>query len=118
MTRRVVLGLMVAVLASAGGWALAQQQSGQVGDKAGTAPGRFAVSPAGNGAVLVDTATGKTWFMHHSADKTRPSVWVPMRWLDDKDAREWFEEERALGRVLEEKRKEEKAKRQADVPRD
>jgi hypothetical protein len=100
MNRRIVLGLVVAVLASAGGWALAQPQAGQGGDKGGSAPGRFAVSPAGNGAVLVDTATGKTWFMHHSVDKSQPSVWVPMQRLEDKDAKDWFAVERDLSQRL------------------
>ena len=51
---------------------------------------RFAVSSAGSMAVMVETATGKTWLLHHSADGST-SAWLPAERIDDCDeARKWL----------------------------
>jgi hypothetical protein len=43
--------------------------------------------------VLLDTATGKTWLLHRSADGN--AAWAPVRRLDtDKPARQWREAEK------------------------
>ena len=64
----------------------------------GAAPGRFAVVRLErDGAVLVDTATGKTWELQRSRDGR--AAWVPLRRLDsDKDVRTW-QQERDAGRA-------------------
>lgn len=50
---------------------------------------RFAVSSAGSTAVMVETTTGKTWLLHHSADGST-SAWLPADRIDDSDeARKW-----------------------------
>src|SRR6266850_5919524 len=90
MAKRIVLGLALAALVFLGGWAVAQQPGQAIGinksanvsaphgaptqGKDSKEGGHFTVSPAGNTAVLVDTATGKTWVLRHSFDKSRPSV--------------------------------------------
>ncbi len=51
---------------------------------------RFAVSSLGSTAVMVETATGKTWLLHHSADGST-SAWLPAERIDDSDeARKWL----------------------------
>src|SRR5262249_29891079 len=52
--------------------------------------GRYSVSPAGTTAVLLDTASGKTWVLRHAA--VGEPVWVPARRLDTADeVRRWQE---------------------------
>jgi hypothetical protein len=118
MTRRMVLGLVVVVMLATGGWVLAQQQPGQGGDKGAASSGRFAVAPAGNGAILVDTATGKTWFLHHSVDKSRPSVWLPMDRLEGDEASRWFDMENALRQKAERQLREEGPPAKLKLPPD
>ncbi len=61
---------------------------------------RFAVSPAGSTAVMVETATGKTWLLHHSADGST-SVWLPAERIDESDeARKWLARQEIIKREL------------------
>jgi len=98
MSKRIVLGFVVAGLALAGGWAVAQQsRSGQ--GKDGKDGGRFAVSAVGDSAILIDAVSGQTWILRHSADKDRShvaSVWLPVERLDAAQAQRWLEQERVL----------------------
>jgi hypothetical protein len=60
------------------------------------APGRFAVVRLDKGAVLVDTATGRTWDLERGADGR--AAWLPARWLvSEKDAEQWRQQEKARG---------------------
>ncbi len=43
---------------------------------------RFAVSSTKDMVVMVETATGRTWLLHHSMDGSR-SAWVPVERIDD-----------------------------------
>jgi hypothetical protein len=67
------------------------------GEWAATEPGRFTVVPAGGSAVLVDSASGKTWVLRHAGDGGAP-VWLPAQRIDDPaEARKWLEKEHGLG---------------------
>jgi hypothetical protein len=57
------------------------------------------VAPNGPSAVLVDTATGKTWELVRGG--AGRSAWIPVRKFDsDQEARKWLgaEKKRAVGR--------------------
>jgi hypothetical protein len=94
MTKSFVLALAAVALVLAAGWAVGQQNANV--QKEMKDVGRFAVSPAGSYAVLVDSANGKTWILRHSVSKDRSSVWLPIERLEGKDAKDWLELERAL----------------------
>jgi hypothetical protein len=133
MSQRVlILSLAVALtLAGLAGWALAQHRQAEQAEaarelaglaawaqaqqappgqkKADGAHGPFAVAASGETAVLLDTASGKTWVLRRAADGG--AVWVPARRLDsEKGARAWLEEERAKGTALQDQ---ERARRAA-----
>src|SRR5438445_9306486 len=42
----------------------------------------FAVSAAGDTAVLLDTRTGQAWLLNHSAAKDNPAAWLPTIRID------------------------------------
>src|SRR5262249_33264257 len=93
-----------------GGWALAQQappaaKQEALGAKPAEAPAsRYSVSPAGTTAVLLDTASGKTWVLQHSA--VGEPVWVPARRLDTADeVRRWQELEEVRRQRVEQEQK-------------
>jgi len=46
---------------------------------------RFAVSTMGDSAVLIDTQTGRSWLLEHPESDYMPSVWIPMKRLDDRE---------------------------------
>src|SRR5262245_17544227 len=89
MSKRFVLPAFAVALVCLGGWALAQQappaaKQEALGANPPEAPAsRYSVSPAGTTAVLLDTASGKTWVLQHSA--VGEPVWVPARRLDTAD---------------------------------
>jgi hypothetical protein len=59
-------------------------------------PGRYAVVQAGKSALLVDTATGRTWELERGSSG---AAWVPVRRLDsDKDVRDWQKAANGTGR--------------------
>jgi hypothetical protein len=82
MSRRYVILVSAAAALCVGGWALAQPGPPRAGAET---PGRFAVSPAPNGAVLVDTATGKTWLLRKPVDDRLPPAWEPAVRLDTEE---------------------------------
>lgn len=98
MSRSFVIGIVVVGLLAAGGWVMAQQDGpGAKGLIKGPVPGpgQFAVSPAGQSAVLLDTKSGKTWLLTRSVDGH--SVWLPVRRIDsEQDAELWELREREL----------------------
>ena len=99
MSRTIILGALIAVGLALGGWALAQQQppAAKVPPKAES--GQFAVAPAGQSAVLLDTKTGKTWVLTHSVQGQ--SVWLPAKRIDsEEEAREWREYQKSIRRRL------------------
>lgn len=63
------------------GWALAQPGPARPGPEV---PGRFAVTPLADGAVLLDTATGKTWVLRAPVDGL-PRAWEPAVRLDTRE---------------------------------
>jgi hypothetical protein len=100
MSKRTAAALLVVALVGLGGWVLAQP--GAPGpQKAEAQPGRYAVSGSGDKAVLLDTATGKTWQLRDSADGRTPT-WLPLSRIDDpKEAAKWWAEQEDLRRALE-----------------
>jgi hypothetical protein len=60
------------------------------------------------GAVLVDTATGRTWDLERGADGS--AAWLPARWLvSEKDAEQWRQQEKARGAAAQDRLRELKA---------
>jgi hypothetical protein len=71
--------------------------------------GPFAIAASGETAVLLDTASGKTWVLRQAGNGG--VVWLPVRRLDsEQEVREWLEAERAKGTAL---RDQERARRAA-----
>jgi hypothetical protein len=92
MSKHFLVIVFSVCLAGVGGWALAQpRQPGQ--PAADNARGRYAVSAAGQSAVLLETTTGRTWVLAQSVEGT--SVWLPAHRLDsDEQLHEWLKLER------------------------
>jgi hypothetical protein len=91
MSRKFVFGVLITASLALGGWVLAAQQE-QPAAKAPpqSASGPFAVSPAGQSAVLLDTKSGKTWVLAHFVEGE--SVWLPAKRIDsEQEAKEWKE---------------------------
>jgi hypothetical protein len=103
MSHRYLIAILIAGLLAVGGWALAQQE--RPGAKA-PAPegGPYVVSPAGQSAVLLDTRSGKTWVLTHSAEGQ--AVWLPARRIDsEEEARDWRQREKKIKQILGEQNK-------------
>jgi hypothetical protein len=81
MSQRWLIPALVLALAGLAGWAVAQPGPG--GPKKGDGPPRFAVAATGSSAVLLETATGKTWVLNQALDGS--SVWLPVRRLDTEE---------------------------------
>lgn len=95
MSRRVVFGLLAAVLVLVAGWGFAQKPADEA--KPAGPVGRYAVSPIGNTAVVLDTATGKAWVLAASAADSEPSAWLPTIRLDsEQDVAKWRDRQRAV----------------------
>jgi len=77
MRHRVAIWSGFFIVAALGAYAVGQQQPTERGTAAS-----FAVSPAGDAAVLLDTRSGQTWILTHSADKSNPSAWLPAVKID------------------------------------
>jgi hypothetical protein len=92
MSKRFTVGAICVAVLSLAGWALAQQDQ-PVPKKAEAEGARFMVAPAGSSAVLLETATGKTWVLHQSSGG--PSCWIPAIRLErQEDFQAWQEKER------------------------
>jgi hypothetical protein len=92
MSQRWLIPALVLLLAGLAGWAVAQPGPG--GPKKGDGPPRFAVAATGSSAVLLETATGKTWVLNQALDGS--SVWLPVRRLDtEEEVHQWMKAERA-----------------------
>jgi hypothetical protein len=101
MSKRYLVPLLTVGLLGLGGW-LFVQQARPAADAAEAAAGHFTVSPAGDSAVLLDVASGRTWVLRHSVDGTR-SVWLPTQRFDREDeSRQWVEREKKLQAELSE----------------
>jgi hypothetical protein len=104
-TSHVVFGL-VAVLVGVAGWALGQQA--QPEPRKAEASAGYSVASAGDGAILIETTTGRTWLLHRSIDGAR-SAWLPIERIDAPEkARTWWieqEEQRLRLKKMEEERR-------------
>lgn len=100
MLQRSAVTIIAFVFVGLCGWAFAQQEpqvAPKITDPAG---GRYAVSPIGTTAVMVESTSGKTWLLHHSADGST-AMWLPVERVDDPDkAQEWLKREEANKREL------------------
>jgi hypothetical protein len=95
MSQRILVPLLAAGLLLLGGWLLAQP-AGPAREQAGATSGHFAVSPAGDTAVMLDTQSGKTWLLRQSADNIH-MAWLPAERIDRPDqAQQWSDREKAL----------------------
>jgi hypothetical protein len=104
MSRKFVLGVLIAASLALGGWALAQQERPAANVAAQAASGPFAVSPAGQSAVLLDTKSGKTWVLNRSVEGE--SVWLPAKRIDSEiQAKEWRQEQQYISKGLAEREK-------------
>jgi hypothetical protein len=112
-----VLMVLAAALVGVGGWALGQQAQQPEPRKAEA--GAFHVAPAGDGAVLVETATGRTWLLNRSVDGLR-TAWLPIERIDTPEkARTWWieqEEQRQRLKKIEEQRRKEEGQRRSFEP--
>ena len=91
MSNRFLAMLTATALLVGGGLVIAQPPENEKGPKDGpnmdakkpepkAGPGRYTVSGAGESAVKLDTATGKTWVLHLSRDG---ATWIPARQIDN-----------------------------------
>jgi chromosome segregation ATPase len=64
----------------------------------------FAVSAAGNSAILVDTRSGQSWLLNQSSDRTRQAVWLPIERLDNAEqVAKWHADEQQREPLLTER---------------
>jgi hypothetical protein len=62
------------------------------------------VAASGETAVLLDTASGRTWVLRQAGNGG--AVWLPVHRLDsEKEARAWWEEERAQKAALQDQQR-------------
>ena len=95
MSRKFILGVLIAASLALSGWALAQQQPPVAKIPPQPDIGHFAISPAGQSAVLLDTKTGKTWVLTRSVDGE--SVWLPAKRIDsDIEAHDYREYQKKM----------------------
>lgn len=99
MSKRYLAGASALVLLVAGGWVVAQPRP--LGEPLTVQPAaRYAVTGMGESAVLLDTASGKTWQLTKVGGESR---WLPIDRVDDKDEaaklREQAQQERNRGGV-------------------
>jgi hypothetical protein len=96
MSRRTLFGIVAAALILVAGWTWAQPKPAEEG-KPPEVVGRYAISPIGNTAVMVDTATGKAWVLRAAADDAERAAWLPTVRLDtDEEMKKWRGRQRGL----------------------
>lgn len=93
-TRVVVASSAVVTLVAGLVWAQAGKVEDNMPEPDGGTPGRFAVSPAGDTVVLLDTATGETWTMTANPSDDERHVWLPTRLVQSIDDMQKFERDR------------------------
>jgi tetratricopeptide (TPR) repeat protein len=92
MHRRSIVA--IALILAAGSLAPAQQQQQQPGGKPPALEGGpFHVSSAGGATILLDTRSGKTWFLVQSA--AGEAVWLPMKRIDAADEAQAWKKQQA-----------------------
>jgi hypothetical protein len=85
MSKRIALATVGVVALTLTGWALAQQAQPAPKKADGESP-RYMVAPAADGAVLLETSTGKTWLLHRSvAAQGVSAYWLPAIRLEGVD---------------------------------
>jgi hypothetical protein len=89
---RIALSLAVACIVIAAGFAAAKPNiQSEIHDP----DSDYNVSSVANSAVLVDTATSRTWLLKNSVDPNENSVWIPITRLDDEEeVARWRAEEK------------------------
>ena len=89
---RIALSLAVTSIVIAAGFAAAKPNiQSEIRDP----DSDYNVSSVANSAVLVDTATSRTWLLKNSVDPNENSVWIPITRLDDeKEVARWRAEEK------------------------
>jgi hypothetical protein len=89
---RIALSLAVACIVIAAGFAAAKPNiQSEIRDP----DSDYNVSSVANSAVLVDTATSRTWLLKNSVDPNENSVWIPITRLDDEEeVARWRAEEK------------------------
>jgi hypothetical protein len=104
MSQRLLAPLLAVGLVFLGGWLLAQP-AGPARDQPEGTPGHFAVAPAGDSAVLLETKSGRAWLLRQSADGIH-TVWLPTERLERPDqAQQWLQRENELQGDVERQRR-------------
>ncbi len=114
MSKVLIPVALIALVLGLGGWLAAQQPRtpgglpgasggagepdapGQPGKSAPPAKAKFTVSGSGEGALLVETLTGKSWILRRGTGGT--FAWLPVHRVDsDEEAAKFREKEEILG---------------------
>jgi hypothetical protein len=96
-----VTGLVLAL--GVGGWAVGASSETSTSDAATRTAERFQIAQGGGSALLLDTATGRVWFLERSASGAE-GAWIPCRAFNDlKDARKWQEFQELRRRQMQKK---------------
>jgi hypothetical protein len=115
MSKQITVAMAGAGILCLCGWVLAQQAQPAAKKADGESP-RYMVSPAADGAVLLETSTGKTWVLHRSgAARGISAYWLPairlegaddlIRFQNEEEARQSMEAARQANFELEAARK-------------
>jgi hypothetical protein len=94
MVNRYVLGIVIALMLALGALSLAQQERASGKPLAGEG-GQFKITSVGDTAVLLDSKSGTSWVLHHSADGD--TVWLPAKRIDsEQETVGWRKREESL----------------------
>jgi len=101
MSRTTILCSLVMSAVACCAFAVAQQAAQPTPPPPAGGGAGFAVSPAGDSAVLLETRSGRTWLMVRSSDRLQPAVWLPIERLEQRQqAAEWDTQQRERARAL------------------
>ena len=99
MRQNLVALFTLFIAVAIGAFAIGQQPT--LERAAGTS---FAVSAAGNSAVLVDVRSGQSWLLNQSSDRTRQAVWLPVERIENAEqAAKWHDNEQQREPLLAER---------------
>ncbi|RPI76875.1 MAG: hypothetical protein EHM42_14390 [Planctomycetaceae bacterium] len=92
------------------GWAIAQNSSSKgLPDRAGDGNvGRYTVAASGQGAILLDSTSGKTWTLVRNIE-TASAAWLPLDRVEEPaEVEEWISRQREAARSAAEREHEER----------
>ena len=93
MSKTLMPVALITLVLAAGSWLLGQQPAAP--KPAANPDGKYQVSGSGDGAVLLETTTGKTWMLRRFSQGR--NVWVPVQRIDSQEeAQKLMDKERQL----------------------